>query len=94
MYFNGKINKRSEIRYSIREQAPHQLQSFQLQLTADQARRRAGSRFFNCTAFGNRLRKGEKYLKQGTKMVVVEEYRTIIIRDKEGQKKIFRTDYG
>jgi single-strand DNA-binding protein len=82
----GRLTRDPEIRYS---QGENSLAIARFSLAVDRRFKRPGepdADFFNCTAFGKQAEFAEKYLKQGTKMVVVGRLQNDNYTNKEGQK--------
>ena len=82
----GRLTRDPEIRYSQGANASA-IASFSL--AVDRRFKREGepdADFFNCTAFGKQAEFVERYLKKGTKMVVVGRLQNDNYTNKEGQK--------
>ncbi len=82
----GRLTRDPEIRYS---QGENSLAIARFSLAVDRRFKRPGdpeADFFNCTVFGKQAEFVEKYLKQGTKMVVVGRIQNDNYTNKEGQK--------
>ncbi len=83
----GRLTRDPEIRYS---QGANATSVARFSIAVDRRFKRDGepeADFFNCTAFGKQAEFCEKYLKQGTKMVVVGRIQNDNYTDKEGQKR-------
>lgn len=82
----GRLTRDPEIRYSQGENATT---IARFSLAVDRRFKRQGDSeadFFNCTAFGRQAEFVERYLKQGTKMVVVGRIQNDNYTNKEGQR--------
>jgi single-strand DNA-binding protein len=82
----GRLTRDPEVRYS---QGENSLAIGRFSLAVDRRFKRPGepeADFFNCTAFGKQAEFAEKYLKQGTKIVVVGRLQNDNYTNKEGQK--------
>lgn len=82
----GRLTRDPEIRYSQGENA---LAIARFSLAVDRRFKRQGEAeadFFNCTAFGKQAEFVERYLKQGTKMLIVGRVQNDNYTNKEGQK--------
>lgn len=82
----GRLTRDPEIRYSQGENATT---IARFSLAVDRRFKRQGDAeadFFNCTAFGRQAEFVERYLKQGTKMVVVGRIQNDNYTNREGQK--------
>lgn len=82
----GRLTRDPEIRYSQGENATT---IARFSLAVDRRFKRQGDAeadFFNCTAFGKQAEFAERYLKQGTKMVVVGRIQNDNYTNKEGQR--------
>lgn len=82
----GRLTRDPEIRYS---QGEGSLAIARFSLAVDRRFKRAGepeADFFNCTAFGKQAEFVERYLKQGTKMVVVGRIQNDNYTNRDGQK--------
>ena len=82
----GRLTRDPEIRYS---QGESSLAIARFSLAVDRRFKRPGdpeADFFNCSAFGKQAEFVERYLKQGTKMVVVGRIQNDNYTNKEGQK--------
>ena len=82
----GRLTRDPEIRYS---QGATSTATARFSLAVDRRFKREGepeADFFNCTAFGKQAEFAERYLKQGTKMVVVGRIQNDNYTNKEGQK--------
>ena len=83
----GRLTRDPEVRYS---QGENSMAIARFSIAVDRRFKRQGepeADFFNCTAFGKQAEFVEKYLKKGTKMVVVGRIQNDSYTDKEGQKK-------
>lgn len=85
----GRLTRDPEIRYS-QSQSGEQMAIGRFSIAVDRRFNRNGSDttadFFNCTAFGRLGEFVEKYLKQGTKVVVIGRIQNDNYTNKEGQK--------
>lgn len=82
----GRLTRDPEIRYS---QGASSTAVARFSLAVDRRFKREGepdADFFNCTAFGKQAEFAERYLKQGTKMVVVGRIQNDNYTNREGQK--------
>ena len=83
----GRLTRDPEVRYS---QGDSQMAIARFSLAVDRRFKRQGETvtadFFNCTAFGKQGEFVEKYLKQGTKVVVTGRIQNDNYTNKEGQK--------
>lgn len=82
----GRLTRDPEVRYS---QGEGSLAIARFSLAVDRRFKRQGepeADFFNCTAFGKQAEFAERYLKQGTKMVVVGRVQNDNYTNKDGQK--------
>ena len=83
----GRLTRDPEVRYS---QGDSQMAIARFSLAVDRRFKRQGETvtadFFNCTAFGKQGEFVEKYLKQGTKIVVTGRIQNDNYTNKEGQK--------
>ena len=83
----GRLTRDPEVRYS---QGDSQMAIARFSLAVDRRFKRQGDTvtadFFNCTAFGKQGEFVEKYLKQGTKIVVAGRIQNDNYTNKEGQK--------
>ena len=83
----GRLTRDPEVRYS---QGDGQMAIARFSLAVDRRFKRQGDTvtadFFNCTAFGKQGEFVEKYLKQGTKIVVTGRIQNDNYTNKEGQK--------
>lgn len=82
----GRITRDPEVKYT-QGTTPTAISKFSL--AVDRKFKRDGepeADFFNCTAFGKQAEFAEKYLKQGTKIVVVGRLQNDNYTNKEGQK--------
>jgi len=83
----GRLTRDPEVRYS---QGEGQMAIARFTLAVDRRFKRQGDTvtadFFNCTAFGKQGEFVEKYLKQGTKVVVTGRIQNDNYTNKEGQK--------
>lgn len=83
----GRLTRDPEVRYS---QGDSQMAIARFSLAVDRRFKRQGDTvtadFFNCTAFGKQGEFVEKYLKQGTKVVVTGRIQNDNYTNKEGQK--------
>ena len=82
----GRLTKTPEVRYS---QGATQTAIARFLLAVDRRWKREGepdADFFNCTAFGRTAEFAEKYLNQGTKVVVIGRVQNDNYTNKDGQK--------
>lgn len=82
----GRLTRDPEIRYS---QGENSLAIARFSLAVDRRFKRQGEAetdFFNCTAFGKQAEFVERYLKQGTKILVTGRIQNDNYTNKEGQK--------
>ena len=83
----GRLTRDPEIRYS---QGDNSMAIARFSLAVDRRYKKQGDEttadFFNCTAFGKQAEFVEKYLKQGTKVVVTGRIQNDNYTNKDGQK--------
>ena len=83
----GRLTRDPEIRYS---QSDSNMAVARFSLAVDRRFKKQGDEvtadFFNCTAFGKRVEFVEKYLKQGTKILVTGRIQNDNYTNKDGQK--------
>ena len=82
----GRLTRDPEVRYS---QGESSLAIARFSLAVDRRYKRQGepdADFFNCTAFGKQAEFVEKYLKQGTKILLSGRVQNDNYTNKEGQK--------
>ena len=83
----GRLTRDPEVRYS---QSDSNMAIARFSLAVDRRFKKQGDTvtadFFNCTAFGKQGEFVEKYLKQGTKIVVTGRIQNDNYTNKEGQK--------
>lgn len=83
----GRLTRDPEIRYS---QGENPMAIARFSLAVDRRFKRAGDSteadFFNCTAFGKQAEFAERYLKQGTKILISGRIQNDNYTNKEGQK--------
>lgn len=83
----GRLTRDPEIRYS---QTDSNMAIARFSLAVDRRFKKQGDTvtadFFNCTAFGKQAEFVEKYLKQGTKIVVTGRIQNDNYTNKDGQK--------
>ena len=82
----GRLTRDPEIRYS---QGANAMAIARFSIAVDRRFKREGepdADFFNCSAFGKQAEFVERYLKQGTKMVVVGRIQNDNYTNKDGQK--------
>ncbi|MBQ8983828.1 MAG: single-stranded DNA-binding protein [Lachnospiraceae bacterium] len=82
----GRLTRDPEVRYS---QGANQTAVARFSLAVDRRFKREGepdADFFNCTSFGKQAEFAEKYLRQGTKIVVSGRVQNDNYTNKEGQK--------
>ena len=84
----GRLTRDPDIRYSNNSNG--QLAIARFSLAVDRRFKRAGDSvdadFFNCTAFGKQAEFVERYLKQGTKILMSGRIQNDNYTNKEGQK--------
>ncbi len=89
----GRLTRDPEVRYS--SQGEQNMAIARYTLAVDRRFRRAGEEqtadFINCVAFGRQGEFAEKYLHQGTKVVVEGRIQTGSYTNKDGQK-VYTTD--
>ena len=90
----GRLTRDPEVRYS-QGQNGEQMAIARYTHAVDRKTKKAGDQqtadFINCVAFGKSAEFAEKYLKQGTKMVVEGHIQTGSYTNKDGQK-VYTTD--
>lgn len=82
----GRLTREPEVRYSSGEKS---VAISKFSLAVDRRFKREGEAeadFFNCTAFGKQAEFVEKYLKQGTKILLTGRVQNDNYMNKEGQK--------
>lgn len=83
----GRLTRDLEVRYS---QTDSNMVIAKFSLAVDRRFKKQGDTltadFFNCTAFGKQAEFVEKYLKKGTKVVVIGRIQNDNYTNKEGQK--------
>lgn len=82
----GRLTRDPEIRYS---QGENSLAIARFSIAVDRRFKRAGepeADFFNCTSFGKQAEFVERYLKQGTKILLSGRIQNDNYTNKEGQK--------
>ena len=82
----GRLTRDPEVRYS---QGASQTAIARFSLAVDRRWKREGepdADFFNCTVFGRQADFVEKYLRQGTKVVITGRVQNDNYTNKEGQK--------
>ena len=82
----GRLTRGPEIRYS---QGENPLAVARFTMAVDRRFKREGEAtadFINCVAFGKTAEVVEKYVKQGTKIAAMGEWRTGSYTNKDGQK--------
>lgn len=82
----GRLTREPEVRYS---QGASQTAIARFSLAVDRRWKREGepdADFFNCTVFGKQADFVEKYLRQGTKVVITGRIQNDNYTNKEGQK--------
>ncbi len=82
----GRLTRDPEIRYS---QGANGTTIARFSLAVDRRWKREGepdADFFNCTAFGRQAEFAEKYLRQGTKVVIVGRMQNNNYTNKDGEK--------
>ncbi len=83
----GRLTRDPEVRYT--QNANGQMAIARYSIAVDRSRKREGepdADFFNCTSFGRQGEFVEKYLKKGTKVVVVGRIQNDNYTNKEGQQ--------
>jgi len=84
----GRLTRDPEVRYS--NGGDNAMAIARMSLAVDRRFKRAGDSadadFFNCTAFGKQAEFVEKYLKQGTKILVTGRIQNDNYTNREGQK--------
>jgi len=89
----GRLTRDPEVRYS--QSGDNQMAIARFNLAVDRRFKRDGDEqtadFISCTAFGRQGEFAEKYLHQGTKIVVEGRIQTGSYTNKEGQK-VYTTD--
>lgn len=86
VFMMGRLTRDPEIRYS---QGASQTAIARFSLAVDRRWKREGepdADFFNCTVFGRQADFVEKYLRQGTKVVITGRIQNDNYTNKEGQK--------
>ena len=90
----GRLTRDPEVRYS-QGQNGEQMAIARYTLAVDRKTKKTGDQqtadFINCVAFGKSAEFAEKYLKQGTKIVVEGRIQTGSYTGKDGQK-VYTTD--
>ena len=84
--FSGRLCRDPEVRYS---QGANTTAVARFSLAVDRRFKREGdpdADFFNCTCFGKTAESVEKYLKQGTKVMITGRVENDNYTDKNGQK--------
>lgn len=82
----GRLTRDPEVRYS---QGANALAIARYTVAVDRRFKREGepdADFFNCTVFGKQAEFAEKYLKQGTKLLITGRIQNDNYTNKEGQK--------
>lgn len=83
----GRLTRDPEVRYSQNDSS---MAIAKFSLAVDRRYKKQGDEvtadFFNCTAFGKQAEFVEKYLKKGTKVVVIGRIQNDNYTNKEGQK--------
>ena len=83
----GRLTRDPEVRYSQSDSA---MAIARFSLAVDRRFKKQGDEvtadFFNCTAFGKQAEFVEKYLKKGTKIVVIGRIQNDNYTNKDGQK--------
>ncbi len=83
----GRLTRDPEVRYT--QNANGQMAIARYSIAVDRDRKREGepdADFFNCTSFGKQAEFVEKYLKKGTKVVVVGRIQNNNYTNKDGQQ--------
>ena len=87
VFLMGRLTRDPEVRYS---QGDSQMAIARFSLAVDRKFKKQGDEvtadFFNCTAFGKQAEFVEKYLKKGTKIVVIGRIQNDNYTNKDGQK--------
>ena len=90
----GRLTRDPEVRYS-QGQNGEQMAIARYTLAVDRKTKKTGDQqtadFINCVAFGKSAEFAEKYLKQGTKMIIEGHIQTGSYTNKDGQK-VYTTD--
>lgn len=87
----GRLTRDPEVRYSAGNNSMA-VARYTLQLTADSAAMaRTNADFIGCVAFGKSAEFAEKYLRQGTKIIVTGRIQTGSYTNRDGQK-VYMTD--
>lgn len=82
----GRLTRNPDVRYSENQTAVARYT-----LAVDRRFKRDEADFINCVAFGKQGEFAEKYLKQGTKVLVTGRMQTGSYTNREG-KKVYTTD--
>lgn len=85
----GRLTRNPDVRYS--QNNDQQMCIARYTLAVDRRGKDAGADFISCVAFGKNGEFAEKYLKQGTKIVVSGRIQTGSYTNKDGQK-VYTTD--
>lgn len=85
----GRLTRNPDVRYS--QSNDQQMCISKYTLAVDRRGKDAGADFISCVAFGKNGEFAEKYLKQGTKIVVSGRIQTGSYTNKDGQK-VYTTD--
>lgn len=85
----GRLTRNPDVRYS--QNNDQQTCIARYTLAVDRRGKDAGADFISCVAFGKNGEFTEKYLKQGTKIVVTGRIQTGSYTNKDGQK-VYTTD--
>ena len=87
LFLMGRLTRDPEIRYG---QGENQMAIARFSLAVDRRFKRAGDTasadFFNCTAFGKQAEFAERYLKQGSKILLAGRVQNDHYTNRDGQK--------
>lgn len=87
LFLMGRLTRDPEIRYG---QGENQMAVARFSLAVDRRFKRAGDTasadFFNCTAFGKQAEFAERYLKQGSKILLAGRVQNDHYTNRDGQK--------
>lgn len=87
LFLMGRLTRDPEIRYG---QGENQVAVARFSLAVDRRFKRAGDTasadFFNCTAFGKQAEFAERYLKQGSKILLAGRVQNDHYTNRDGQK--------
>ena len=89
LFLMGRLTRDPEIRYG---QGENQMAIARFSLAVDRRFKRAGDTasadFFNCTAFGKQAEFAERYLKQGSKILLAGRVQNDHYTNRDGQKVV------